>query len=147
MLLKNEFYKSCIATTESGEEFTYEFAAKFSNNIGRYLKSRSLIFCLVKNNIESLFGYVALIENKIVTVLLDSEISESNLQKLIHLYSPNYIWLEKKTFSIFFSDNKVLFSFNNYVLINYSYVKVHVNSDLALLLTTSGSTGNPKQLG
>ena len=79
-------------------------SAKFSNDIGKYLSKRSLIFCLVKNNFESLFGYVACIENKVVTVLLDADLNFLNLKKLLKAYSPNYLWLEKQTCQKHFSE-------------------------------------------
>ena len=144
MLIKKDFYNRHVAITELDEKLTYRDAARFSNDIGKYLSERCLIFCLVKNNIESLFGYVASVENKVVTVLLDAELSVSNLKKLLKAYSPNYLWLEKQTCQKHFSSNKVLFGYKNYSLVKYSNTMVSVNNDLALLLTTSGSTGSPK---
>ncbi len=124
--------------------FTYSYLENFKNDIKLLLPQRSLVFCLCKNNIESLIGYYSFLENKIVPLLLDSEIHEDLLENLIHIYKPNYIWAPTDKI-IKFQKSNIIYSHNNYSLLHLkSNANVKMFDSLALLLTTSGSTGSPK---
>ena len=125
-------------------QFKYSYLDNFKNKFKSKIPQRSLVFCLCANNIESLVGYYSFIENKIVPLLLDSEIHQDLLDNLISIYKPNYIW----TFSskiLKFHKSEIIFSYRNYnlILLN-SNTKIMMSPSLALLLTTSGSTGSPK---
>ena len=70
--------------------------------------------------------------------------SKDLLSKLISTYSPKYIWLPKNCI-INFVDARILFSNGDYGLIERTCeITYELHEDLALLLTTSGSTGSPK---
>jgi len=85
---------------------------------------RGLVFCLCRNDIESLIGYLACVRNGLPVVLLDGSKPKEVIDSLKEIYIPEYIWDGelKKT------------GLNGGPL----------NTDLAVCLTTSGSTGSPK---
>ena len=130
--------------TESGESFTYADLLGFAADLYSRIDHRCLVFCLCRNSIESLTGYVSFLDNRIVPLMLDASLEKSMLKNLVNIYKPEYIWLprDKQTD---FEDKEEIFSFRNYTLIRLNHKGTALlNNDLALLLTTSGSTGSPK---
>lgn len=133
-----------IAITDNGEVFSYFDAREFSDKFVNIASKRSLIFSFNSNNIESLFGYLACLDNKFVPLMLDSKIDNGQLKKLLDIYQPNYLWISSDR-SEDFKDKKVVLIYKNYCLIEYAFNEnISLNENLALLLTTSGSTGSPK---
>ncbi|MFT5337241.1 MAG: long-chain acyl-CoA synthetase [Luteibaculaceae bacterium] len=135
---------STIAISDKGEDYSYENALEFTNQFKEIIPSRSLVLCLTENNIESLFGYLALILTKAVPVLVDHTTHAHDLVTIISNYRPNYIWLNTKNIDEF-KTFEIIFSFKNYSLIKSLEIRPEkINENLALLLSTSGSTGSPK---
>jgi acyl-coenzyme A synthetase/AMP-(fatty) acid ligase len=76
--------------------------------------------------------------------MLEASLDEELLSDLIEVYKPEYLWLPKYRLSEF-PQNQVIFSADEYSLVKLNSDKTYtLNDDLALLLTTSGSTGSPK---
>ena len=75
--------------------------------------------------------------------MLDASIDKELLSNLIKIYEPNYLWINDSLLFLY-SDYEVKFSECNYSLVQLSDKIVELNDQLALLLTTSGSTGSPK---
>lgn len=130
---------------ESGKQYTYLTLANESDAIASQIKSgRCLVFCLCQNEIGSLAGYLGFINHRIVPVLLDAHLDRELLATLRNTYKPDYLWIPEAMVSEF-PDCKMTYKKLNYVLLKTSDVKVFsINDNLALLLTTSGSTGSPK---
>lgn len=124
---------------ESGKRVSYSQLQTIADGIAKNIKPKSLVFCLCTNTVPSIAGYVAFIQNGYPVLLLDAKKNDDLLQRLLEIYSPNYIW--RPTTSTI---EKSLYAYDNYSLYAYSDEKVPVHSDLSLLLTTSGSTGSPK---
>lgn len=132
--------------SDKGEQLTYgelnAETARFANAI----TEKGLLFCLCENRIGSLVGYVASMEHHIPIVLLDGSKEILVLQNLISIYQPEYIWIatDKKD-SI---GGETIYSYASYSLQKMHYEveveKPEINPELALCLTTSGSTGSPK---
>jgi len=139
--LKYANHKAFIS--DSGECLTYEDLYCFSERIKPFLKEKSLIFNLCENTQGSLLGYTAFISNGAVPLMLDAKIDTELLHGLLNTYEPNYVWLPDNVSPVFKS-KKIVFSKFGYSLHLISSVKIPLNQDLALLLTTSGSTGSPK---
>ncbi|MDR0747539.1 MAG: AMP-binding protein [Helicobacteraceae bacterium] len=102
---------------------------------------RSLIFCMCTNTIGSLIGYVAFINNKSVPLMLSSAMDRDLLQTLIETYKPAYIWTPVDLILEGFEKEYEAFG---YLLLKTRLEQSEMFCDLALLLTTSGSTGSPK---
>ncbi|MBQ7635780.1 MAG: AMP-binding protein [Lachnospiraceae bacterium] len=111
-----------------------------SNAVGR----RCLVFCLCENSIGSVLGYVAFMNAGIVPLLLNRHLDLALLENLLSTYCPSYIWLPgEQTGQI--SRTEPVYEARGYCLLRTHYDKEYtLHPELALLLTTSGSTGSPK---
>lgn len=134
------YHLECFAGNEavvdvSGHSLSYlelaERVKHFQSLLAQqHSRQRLLVFIRAKNTLATLIAYLACLRSGHVALLLDSGISDDSLQSLIHLYSPNALidgsseeighitWLSKQPCVL--------------------------HADLAILLSTSGSTGSPK---
>lgn len=115
---------------------------ELSDTIGQ----RCLVFCLCTNELGSLIGYAGFLNNGIVPALLKDNLDEELLCPLLEKYRPAFVWAPERS-----AGKGVLAGFGitycayGYVLLKTPYGNtVTLYKDLALLLTTSGSTGSPK---
>ena len=129
--------------SDLGEQVTYHELSGFSEEISTKIEKRSLVFCLCENSVGSVLGYVSFLNNGVVPLLLDAGIDHELLSNLKSIYEPNYLWLPVSA-AAEYPDSKEIFSAYNYSLICVSEKKLPLHPELALLLTTSGSTGSPK---
>ncbi len=133
-----------VVITDDGLSFTFNDVRSFSETINKIIQHRCLIFCLSQNTVGSIFGYISFISNLIVPVMLDSAIDSDFLEGTINKYNPEYLWLPDNRVNQF-ANYKVLFSKYNYSLVKLEEKSSYpLHADLAILLTTSGSTGSSK---
>jgi len=145
LLEKIEKFNSNVCfIDENKKKVIYKNIIKESEILTQDLKPRTLIFVLANNNVQSLTGYIGFLRKGLTQMLLDPKINVVLLQQLIQTYSPDYLFLPISRYE----------SFQHYDLINklhgYKILKLNkanhysINKNLALLLTTSGSTGSKK---
>lgn len=119
---------NAIAAIEAEQQLTYaqltEKCADFSHQLAGV---RQLIFLKAHNNIDTLIVYLAALAGQHPLMLLNPTIPEDKLALLIELYQPNLI-----------IENLSISRLNDKTL--------NLAHDLTLLLSTSGSTGSPKQV-
>jgi len=142
-LISNIHDKNTAFITHNGIKATYEELFLFSERIRKYISDKPLIFTLCENTPGALLGYTAFISNGAVPLMLDAKIDTELLNNLLNIYKPNYIWLPDNM-PVIFKSKEIVFSESGYSLHLFSSEKIALNPDLALLLTTSGSTGSPK---
>ena len=94
LLGKIEKFNSDICFfSQDKEKILYKNVIKESEILTQDLQTRSLIFVLANNSVESLTGYIGFFRKGLTQVLLDPKINATLLQKLIRTYSPHYLFL------------------------------------------------------
>lgn len=131
-----------LATDDSGRRITYGETVDFVKRFASVLPRRTLAFVLSRNSIGSLLGYVSMLSNRVVPLMLSAQTDSGLLGRLRELYCPEYLW-QPKDMSVC-EGGSVVFSAWDYVLVKTGHTAPVLYKDLALLLPTSGSTGSPK---
>ncbi|MDO5548863.1 MAG: AMP-binding protein [Eubacteriales bacterium] len=128
---------------EDGETLTYAGLEAFAKELGEAVPERCLVFCFCKNAIGSAAGYLGFLYNRIVPLMVDAKINEVLAAHLLDVYSPSYLYLPDELLEQY--PYPVVLSRFGYSLVKTNYETVYpLYEELALLLTTSGSTGSPK---
>lgn len=130
-----------IALTDGRKAFSYEELFSIGDELSACLKPRSLVFLIASNTFEAIIAYVGFLRNGIVPLMVSDAIGESALLSLVEEYRPEYLYCRQDALC----QGTVKYTLGDYRLIEMPYVSSRgLHDDLALLLTTSGSTGSKK---
>lgn len=131
--LFNLDFSGTAVVTDDGRMVSYTGLKRMTDEWAAKVPSRSLVFLLVGNNLDSLVAYVACLNHQIVPLMLDAKIDGQLLQQFIEVYRPNFIWRPDGEGYVLEEGQKT-----------GGKGQRMLYEGLALLLTTSGSTGSPK---
>lgn len=130
------------AVDDSGGQLTYGDLVSLCDELSSILPQRELVFCLCDNKVGSLAGFVALYENKDVSLLINASIDRELLDHLNETYHPSYYWMPKcKTVDFGFD---TILEYKDFALCKTGEKAPELHTNLSLLMTTSGTTGSPK---
>lgn len=126
---------------------TYGELEQMSENYLTLIPSRSLIMILCDYGIDTVSFYYCQMNNHVVPILVDNKLNQDLLNNLIRTYQPEYIWCdEEKSRELLQNSGNIVLCKGNHVLIKTGYGTCNMDIELALLLTTSGSTGSIKMV-
>jgi hypothetical protein len=139
----------------NGESIPYIAVTELGSKSAFQQTYRRLVFCLAANDLGGLAGYLGLLVAEAVPLMLGSGIALEQLQQLIAVYKPGYLWLPiprkdelEGLDGLDRLDNlgklDCLMTYRGYGLLDLGQPAHAIHDSLALLLTTSGSTGSPK---
>ena len=141
-LLKHQ--DRCAAISDTGVSILYHELSNFSLRIADTVKPHSLVFFFCENTIGSLAGAVAFLNNGVVPLLLDTGQNRQLLDHLLDTYQPAFIYLPSRMRKDF-PEFKLCLKEYDYELLQTNYKEqIPLHDNLAMLFTTSGSTGSPK---
>lgn len=130
--------------SENRDEITYTKLQEQSDKVADFLNAREVVFLVCKNCKESIFAYLGTLRKRAIPVLINDSIKPDLFENLLNKYRPSYIYLPKEK-SNMKSEFEVVKSYGEYCILRTDFNKDYqVNDELALMLTTSGSTGSPK---
>ena len=146
-MFKNfEKFKKNIAFIDSTElVYTYSDILKDTSEINNIIDKKALLLLIINNKYEALIFYIFAIMNNVPILLIDDSISELDLKDLIINYKPLYVAkpiLKKRNIQ----NSHEVFKKKSYCLLRLKEYEnsQKINAKLALLLTTSGTTGSKK---
>ena len=140
-----EKYKKRIALIGPDEKtYSYNEILKQVEYLNSKIEKRSLILILASNNVQSIIGYISFIRSNNISILLDKSFKIEYVKKIIKRYKPNYIFIPKD-YNHIIKKNYTIIPFKDYNLVKTNFKKQkNINKKNALLLSTSGTTQNPK---
>ena len=137
------FERRVALVSEQGR-MTYGDLRKAAAQIAAFLRPRTLAFLLSSNSPAAIAGYVGFLQYGIVPVMIDAGIDAELLAELHTAYRPGYAWIPAERAAEFGAGHEIL-RLKEYVLLDLQEKNLFpLHDDLALLMTTSGSTGSPK---
>ncbi len=131
---------------DQGNRLTYGQLDSAGRELCDQIGGRSLVFVMCANVPGSLIGYTGLLNGSIVPVMLREDMDRELLAGLYEEYRPACIWAPAASVSKYsFEGCRPVYASHGYELLRTPFPKgKDIFPDLALLLTTSGSTGSPK---
>ena len=136
-----ETQDTIAAVDDSGTALSYRALQDEGRKLAKHTDGRCLVFSLCRNDLGSLIGYTAFLNHNIVPALLSADMDADMLGLLLDSYHPRYVWAPESAAI----EGEACYSVFGYQLIRTPFAdSLPLYPELALLLTTSGSTGSPK---
>lgn len=124
--------------------WSYERLTEEADGIAAYVGRRCLVFLLAENVPEAIAGYVGFLSHGVVPVMVDAALDAELLAGLVARYRPSFVWMPRERRGEF-PEAAEAFSLGGYVLLDRrERAPFPLAPELALLMTTSGSTGSSK---
>ena len=131
------------AEDETGRVLTYGEMRAAAEELAGRLSPRALVFLWAENSFGALIGYLACLCRGAAPLLLDRRLAPSLARDLLARYRPAFLWRPEDM-----EDDggrlETVFRLEGYGLAATGLPPWPLHEDLALLVTTSGSTGSPK---
>ncbi len=150
----DEYSDRIAVLTEDGREYSYRELSLFRYELAQQIRPHTLTVLLADNDMGSLVGYLSCLWKASVPVMLPAESEICHIVSILAAYHPEYIWLSEEKCEEVLPKVKRnyarCFSFLGYTLLIQESKKEQKEQkqhpELALLLSTSGSTGAAKQI-
>lgn len=143
----NPQYREYLMLEEdTGSRVTYGDFSAFYESVCQRLAPHTLMFLFCENTIGAVFIYLSCLNQQIVPLLLDKHMDAEMAQELMDLYQPDYLAMPQEDCGLSFSSpgTSVIREYGYEIYFREKRHPTVLHPDLALLLTTSGSTGSPK---
>lgn len=130
--------------SDSGCHVTYGDLQEDSLRFSRSVDKRCFMIIVADNAVDTFRFYIAAMSGNCVPLLLEPNIFPDYLRNYITRYRPRYIWAPVSWETVLEEAGSVVHRGEAHILVRTEMDPYPMHPDLALLLTTSGSTGNPK---
>lgn len=138
----DRFGDALAVKDEQGQSLTYAQLARESRALCGAVGGKCLVFSLCRNTLGSLIGYAGFLEGGVVPAMLSASVDRELLRSLYDNYRPAYLWAPE---DFAWDECESVYQRFGYQLLKTPFgAQTPMYRELALLLTTSGSTGSPK---
>lgn len=103
-------------------------------------EARSVVFLQCENSFDSISAYVGCLRHRIVPVMLSDTLPAERYKELVRLYRPRYICCRKD----WYASGEVCSESETYHLLATGFTMESIDPSVAVMITTSGSTGSAK---
>ena len=129
-------------------QMTYRDARIFGEEYFKNMTAHALTLIVTENTAASVLIYIQALRNQLVPILLDKKTDKEQLAAIIEKYRPEYTALPASFGWHSGERYREKWQSKGYILYERDGVEddeeIPLHKDLALLLSTSGSTGSPK---
>lgn len=139
-----EFHNRIFVQGENGKACTYYDLKEFSDAIGEKVNRRETVLVICKNSPGTLMGIISFLRNNVIMLLINDKLQKSQIDSLINLYLPNYIFVSEDQVGDYSGFNTAITREGMALLKNNIQMEPVKDDELALMMSTSGSTGSPK---
>ncbi|WP_233986580.1 AMP-binding protein [Pectobacterium versatile] len=130
-----------VAIDEQGRHLHYGELCDLGACLAEHIPAGSLVFSFCENTFGSLIGYVGFVAHGIVPLMLDKNLDVALCESLIATYRPGWLWRPHGENG---PSPNTIFTLEGYELLPTGLSPYPMHKDLALLVSTSGSTGSPR---
>ncbi len=148
-LLDLKKYKDLPAViTDQGDYYSYGDLDRLQKEFASYIRPDLLVCIFADNNMAGLTACLSCLASGIVSILIPVGDQARLGSSIIQEYQPEYIWLpleQHQNNAVDWFGYRAIFTSFGYVLLECTGEECrNLHPDLALLLPTSGSTGDPQ---
>ncbi len=129
---------------DDGHQCHYADALALGQQSAWQQTRRRLVLCVLDNTPGALIGYLGLMAVNAVPMNVGVGLADDKLAQLLALYRPEFIWLPDARAASVVGGSVVAALGGHSLLALPAHDSPSMHGDLALLLSTSGSTGSPK---
>lgn len=143
-IVRNEVVQSdnIAIADDKGNVITYKELAKEAERLSQFVEKRSLIFILCDHQFETVKLLYEILYLNRIALLLAEDIDKELLNDLITIYQPQYIYCNSTCETGRHYCHVV--KFEQHMLLKTDNRRYPIHQDVALLLSTSGTTGSSK---
>ncbi len=144
-LLKNYTNKLCIID-DLGFKYTYKDVNSQIENFKNFFERKSLILILSSFSKDFLVNYLSFLKYGHTQIIIDENIKEEFFNEIVSKYRPEFIFTReyKKILNNKYNIKNKNFLNEYNIYQSKKSQKIKLNRNLAVLLSTSGSTGSNK---
>lgn len=136
MFWNEHFIGENTAIITPTESYTYDQILLKADQINLKSKNKEIALLLCENTIETVVSYISILNQRHVVILMDANINKEFLYFVINEYHPKWIFGDVEIEGYEQGDK--------FWVRNMNAKNVIIHPDVAILLSTSGTTGNPK---
>ena len=138
------FENNTALIDENGRHYTYREISGLGRQILEKVGERQVLLLLCDNSVEAVTVYISALQKGVVPLMVNAAMQKDLLLTIFHEYRPAYIFM-KETDRNPFEQCHCIHRIAGYALFKADIIIDYpIHENLALLLTTSGSTGSPK---
>lgn len=135
---------NAIALVDANGKMSYREMLATADEIAQGTEERALAFVVVSNTPATVCGYLGFLRRRVAVAMIPRDTPLPRFEQLVQTYRPQLLWVPEGYLDGTRPMGQVVRRSLGYTLLDLGNPRHDLDPQLALLLTTSGSTGSPK---